>query len=195
MLRAISGVATPPMLAYWLQLRDEKKGASTINGAYLHLLLNHLPVIGTIFGLLLLLFALLRKSEEVKRVALGVFIFAALAAVPTYLTGEPAEKVAEHLPSVTEALIESHEEAALFALISIGVTGLVSLVGLFLARRAEKLPQWLIVALLALALLSSGLLGWTANLGGQFGIPKFARMPRLPRLPKRLMPRQSRKEK
>jgi uncharacterized membrane protein len=133
----------------------------------LHLLLNHLPVIGTIFGLLLLLFALLCKSEEVKRSALGVFVFAALTAVPTYLTGEPAEEVAEHLPGVTHALIESHEEAALFALLAIGLTGLVSLGGLWLARRAEKLPPWMIVAPLALALIAGGLLGWTANLGGQ----------------------------
>jgi uncharacterized membrane protein len=138
-----------------------------MNGAHLHLLLNHLPVIGTIFGLLLLLFALLRKSEEVKRVALGVFVFAALAAVPTYLTGEPAEEVAEHLPGVAKALIESHEEAALFALIAAGLTGLVSLGGLFLSRRADKLPQWMVIAPLALALITSGLMGWTANLGGQ----------------------------
>lgn len=138
-----------------------------MNGVYLHLLLNHLPVIGTIFGLLLLLFALLRQSEEGKRIALGVFVFAALAAVPTYLTGEPAEEVAESLPGVTKAFIESHEEAALFALIAIGLTGLVSLVGLWLARRAEKLPPWMVVAPLALALIASGLLSWTANLGGQ----------------------------
>jgi uncharacterized membrane protein len=138
-----------------------------MNGAHLHLLLNHLPVIGTIFGLLLLLFALLRKSEEGKRIALGFFVFAALAAVPTYLTGEPAEEVAERLPGVTHALIEGHEEAALFALIASGLTGLISLIGLFLSRRTAKLPQWLVIAPLALALVTSGLLGWTANLGGQ----------------------------
>lgn len=138
-----------------------------MNAAHFHLLLNHLPVIGTIFGLLLLLFALLRKSEEVKRVALGVFVFAALAAVPTYLTGEPAEEVAEHLPGVAKALIESHETAAQFALLAVSLTGLVSLVGLVLARRAEKLAQWIVLVPLVLALVTSGLLGWTANLGGQ----------------------------
>ncbi len=138
-----------------------------MNGAHFHLLLNHLPVIGTIFGLLILLFALWRKSEEVKRVALGVFVFAAFAAVPTYLTGEPAEEVAEHLPGVAKALIESHEEAAQFALLAVSLTGIVSLVGLVLTRRAERMAQWMVLAPLVLALVTSGLLGWTANLGGQ----------------------------
>ena len=44
-----------------------------MNWAHVHLMLSHLPVVGTIFGVLLLLLALLRKSEELKRVSLGVF--------------------------------------------------------------------------------------------------------------------------
>jgi len=41
-----------------------------MNGAHLHLLLNHIPVIGVPLGLLLLAFAFLRRSEEWKRAAL-----------------------------------------------------------------------------------------------------------------------------
>jgi hypothetical protein len=80
-----------------------------MNWAYVHLALNHLPVIGAIFGVLLLLLALLRKSEELKRVSLGVFVITALLALPIYFTGEPAEEVVEHLPGVAEPLIERHE--------------------------------------------------------------------------------------
>lgn len=42
-----------------------------MNWAHVHLSLNHLPVVGTFFGVLLLLLALLRKSEELKRVSQG----------------------------------------------------------------------------------------------------------------------------
>jgi len=63
-----------------------------MNWAHIHLSLNHLPVVGIIFGVLLLLLALLRKSEELKRVSLGVFVLTALIALPVYFTGEPAEK-------------------------------------------------------------------------------------------------------
>ena len=60
-----------------------------MNWAHIHLSLNHLPVVGTFFGVLLLLLALLRKSEELKRGSLGVFALTALLALPIYFTGEP----------------------------------------------------------------------------------------------------------
>jgi hypothetical protein len=138
-----------------------------MNWAYVHLSLNHLPVIGAIFGALLLLLALLRKSEELKRVSLGVFVFTALLALPVYFTGEPAKEVVKHLPGVAESLIEKHENAALFALLMAEATGLVALAGLILSRRAERVPGRIIGAALVLSLATSGLMGWTANLGGQ----------------------------
>ncbi len=138
-----------------------------MNWAHVHLALSHLPVIGAIFGVLLLLLALLRKSEELKRVSLGVFVITALLALPVYFTGEPAEEVVEHLPGVAESLIERHENAALFALLMAGGAGVVALAGLILFRRAEKLPGWIVAATLVLSLATSGLMGWTANLGGQ----------------------------
>jgi hypothetical protein len=130
-------------------------------------MLNHLPVIGSIFGALLLLFALLRKSEELERVSFGVFVFTALLALPVYFTGEPASEVVEHLPGVAESLIEEHEDAALFALLMAGATGVVALAGLILFRRAERLPRRIVGAVLVLSLATSGLMGWTANRGGR----------------------------
>jgi len=138
-----------------------------MNWAHVHLMLNHLPVVGTVFGVLLLLLALLRKSEELKRVSLGIFVLTALLALPVYFTGEPAEKVVEHLPGVTEPLIEEHEDAALFALLMAAGTGVVALAGLILFRRAERLPGWIVGAALVLSLATSGLMGWTANRGGR----------------------------
>jgi uncharacterized membrane protein len=138
-----------------------------MNWAHVHLLLSHLPVIGTIFGVLLLLLALLRKSEELKRVSLGVFVFTALIALPVYFTGEPAEEMVENLPGVAESLIDRHKDEALFALLMAGGAGIVALISLILFRRAEKLPGWVIGAALVLSLATGGLMGWTANLGGQ----------------------------
>ena len=49
-----------------------------MNPAHLHLMLNHIPVLGTAFGLGLLAFALWRRSDELKKTALGVFVLVAL---------------------------------------------------------------------------------------------------------------------
>lgn len=144
-----------------------------MNFAHWHLLLNHLPVLGTAFGTLLLLTGLLKRSDELKRLSLWVFVLAAVVAVPAYLTGEPAESVIERLPNVAENLIERHEDWALISLLATGLTGIVALLGWFSYRKAERLPQWLSAGALGLALVTSGLMAWTANLGGQIRHPEI----------------------
>lgn len=56
-----------------------------MNWAHVHLLLNHVPVLGTIFGLALLGYALMRRNDGLTRVALGVFVVVALLALPGVL--------------------------------------------------------------------------------------------------------------
>src|SRR5512140_1965426 len=107
--------------------------------AHIHLALNHLPVVGTLLGLLLLLFGVVRRSDEVQKAALAVFVVAALLAVPTYFTGESTEEIVEHLPGVSEALIERHEDAALVAFAALGVLGLAALGALALFRRSNPM--------------------------------------------------------
>ncbi|MBS7648846.1 hypothetical protein KEJ17_04285 [Candidatus Bathyarchaeota archaeon] len=138
-----------------------------MNLAHVHLLLNHIPVIGTLVGLLLLIVGMVMKSEELRKVSLGMFAILALLTLPVYFTGEPAGEVVEHLPGVTEEIIEEHEEAALTALIATLILGVISLGGLIYFRHLASLPGWLIKVSLILSIISMGLMGWTANLGGQ----------------------------
>jgi uncharacterized membrane protein len=144
-----------------------------MNQAHLHLLLNHLPVIGIILGLPLLAAALLRQNGELQRASLAFVLLVALLAVPAYLTGEPAEKVIEHLPGVSEALIKAHEEAAEIAFIAALLAGAAALGGLVYARVRQALPRWVVGAVFLLALASAGLMGWAANLGGQIRHPEI----------------------
>ena len=93
--------------------------------------MNHIPVLGTFFGLALLAFAAWKRSDELRKAAFGTFVIAALAGVATYLTGEPAEDGVKGLPGISTALIEHHEEAAGIALggaIALGVLALGGLI-------------------------------------------------------------------
>ena len=134
---------------------------------HVHLLLNHVPVIGTLLALLLLLVAFVRKSEELKKVTLGLFVLIALVTVPVYLTGDSAQEMVENIPGVSKPMIERHEDAALFSLISVEVAGVIALAGLLLFRKNKGLGNLLAIVTLALSLLTGGLLAWTSNLGGQ----------------------------
>ncbi len=138
-----------------------------MNATHLHLLLNHVPVLGTAFGLLLLTLALWKHSDDLKRAALGLFVISALAAIPTYVTGEPAEDTVKSLPGVGHSLIERHEDAAAVALGGVLALGIAALAGLTVFRRQRPVPPWFCMMTLVGGLLVSGVMGWTGSLGGQ----------------------------
>ena len=133
---------------------------------HLHLLLNHVPVIGTVIALGLLAWAVLRGDERVGRASLALLALLAAVAVVAFLTGEPAEEAVEGVAGIPEALIERHEEAALLATIALGVTGVLALAALVL-RRGRTLSRGAMLVLLALGVVPAGAMAYTANLGGQ----------------------------
>jgi phosphoglycerol transferase MdoB-like AlkP superfamily enzyme len=68
---------------------------------------------------------------------------------------------------VVEATIKQHEEFALFALISLIILGVASIIGLFLTLRKSKLITTTAFVILAISLISFGLVARTGYLGGQ----------------------------
>jgi len=138
-----------------------------MNWAHVHIGINHAPVIGIIFAFLLLIWGMMKRSEEVKRISLGIFVIIALIAIPVYITGGGAEEVVKHLPGVSESVIEKHEESAFSTFIMVEVLGLLTLGGLFLYRRPQNFSTWFVILSLTLSILVGGLMVRTANLGGQ----------------------------
>ena len=137
-----------------------------MNAAQIHLMLNHVPVIGTIIATLLLALGVGMRSRDVIRVTLGLLVVLALSGVVVYLTGEPAEHMVEDLPGVEHDTLEAHEEFSLIATIALGIVGLGSLVALVRSWRATHVPRGFAIATLVLAIIASGMMGWTAHLGG-----------------------------
>src|SRR6478609_3961062 len=112
---------------------------------HLHLLLNHIPVIGTLIALLLFATALLLRETVSTKFALAFTAGVAAIAVVVYFTGAPAEEAVEKLAGVTERSIERHEEAAELATIAIGGLGALCLIAL-VAFRAKRAPRWVAFA-------------------------------------------------
>ena len=133
---------------------------------HLHLILNHVPVIGLGFVILILLVALWRNNSDTARLGLAFAVGLAAVAAVVFLTGEPAEEAVEGLAGISERAIHSHEEAAEAALIAVGLAGAVSLLALAVYWR-RGLPRWVTGTALAVTLAAGGVMGWAANLGGQ----------------------------
>jgi uncharacterized membrane protein len=102
-----------------------------MNGAHWHLVLNHLPIIIPVIGLLIMVGGFLFKSEILKRTAYCVFIVGALTAIAAMSTGEGAEEVVEEINGIDESLIKVHEEAAEIFAVLLYILGGVSLIGLW----------------------------------------------------------------
>lgn len=134
---------------------------------HLHLLLNHLPIVGVPLVAALLLYGIVRRQRDVQRAAFLGFVLLAALTVPAYLTGEPAEDAIEHAPGVATALIGRHEALAAVAMGLTAVLGAVALLGLFLSRRDRPVPRLLLAGGVTLSLLTIGALVPTGYYGGQ----------------------------
>jgi uncharacterized membrane protein len=137
-----------------------------MNSAHLHLLLNHFPIVGTMIGVGLMAYGYSIRNDSVKKAALFTWFIMALSAIPVFLTGEPAEESVKGMAGVSEAVIEPHEEAAVLAFWCMEALGLLSLLASFKFEHSDvsKIAMPLIVAL---SLVTSGLMAYTGYLGGQ----------------------------
>ena len=103
-----------------------------MNDAHLHMVVNHFPIIGTIFGLGILIAGIFLKNNVIKNVAYILFVIAAIFGAVSMATGEGAEEIAEKLPSVTDQIIHEHEEMAEKLALVLYALGVISLIGLYL---------------------------------------------------------------
>src|SRR5262245_37456004 len=83
-----------------------KEPVMTLNLAHLHLLLNHFPIIGTIFGLSLFLVSFFGKNQDLRRASYIIFAGVGLLAIPTFLTGIGAQAMLSGQPAISDALIQ-----------------------------------------------------------------------------------------
>ena len=138
-----------------------------MNGAYLHVLLNHFPIMGSLFGFCFLLLSTLNGNKTLKISALIIFVVTGILTIPTFLTGEPAEGVVENLAHVSKQLIYQHEEFAEKAVWFVYLTAALSATYLFLLQKNKKIPSWVNPLLYVFVILSLLSMGWTNKLGGK----------------------------
>lgn len=138
-----------------------------MNEAHLHLVVNHFPIIGTFFGIGILVFGLFFKNEIVKRVAFSIFTIAAIFTLFSMATGEGAEEVVENISGISKDLIEEHEELAeKLAIILYGV-GLLSVASIVLSIKNNKSEKYTSIAVLLLSLIAAFLAIKTGVSGGE----------------------------
>ena len=138
-----------------------------MNQTHIHLLITHLPIFGSILGGLVLVHGLWTKSNQTKIAAYNLFIISSIGSIVAYLTGEGAEETVEKIQGVSKTMIEQHSDFAVYALISLSILGVSSLIGLFFSLRKSPLSRPIAIITLFISLISFGLIARTGYLGGQ----------------------------
>lgn len=141
---------------------------------YLHVLLNHLPIIGLPLGAFALFLALCLRSRPAQVTALAVLALAALSAWPVAATGESAY---EHIRDLSDEAgknwLEEHMARADRANFVFYVVAIVALAGIALPRKWPRAATPLAITAFALALAGSGVATFIAYPGGKIRHPEF----------------------
>ena len=138
-----------------------------MNDAHLHLVVNHFPIIGTIFGFGILVTGLVLKNKTIINTAYILFIAAAVFALASMATGEGAEEMVEDFPSVGKRIIHEHEEKKKKIAVVLYVLGAISILGLVLNIKNHSKAKLITIVALAISVVAVILGKETGTTGGE----------------------------
>jgi uncharacterized membrane protein len=138
-----------------------------MNDAHLHLLVNHIPILGTLFGIGILIGGILFRNKVVKNCAYLLFITSTICALLAMNTGEGAEELVEDLPNIGHQIIHEHEEIAEKFVILMYVLGAFSILGLVANQKNHAKAKLLAIIIVALGLINFAVGTKVGTTGGE----------------------------
>jgi len=144
-----------------------------VNLAHLHLIMNHVPTVGSVAALFLLLLGYARRNEHLKHVGLEVLFVIALLTLPVYVSGVAAHQELRPFKEVSDDAIRVHQDAALIGFAVMEFAGFVAWVALWQWRRHGRAAPGLVPAATVLLVLALAVMSRAANLGGEIRHPEI----------------------
>jgi len=138
-----------------------------LSQAHLHLMLNHVPVVGAGVVLLFMIVGLIRKSRDLTMTAMALGALVAVSAPIVKETGEGAEDQVKKSEWFHDTLLEEHEDRADKATVVLVLAGVIGAVGVFLMRGGRPERPVVTYAFTAFLAAATGLMAWTALAGGE----------------------------
>ena len=146
-----------------------------MNGAFVHLAVNHIPVVAFPICFLILLVGALRKSNDLIQAGFIGLVLTALVGAVAWKSGGPAARTLFNTPGVVvpRDRVHEHGEAAEYGLIVGGILGVMGLFGGWLSRRPEGVPPAIVWLTILGTLFASVTFGRVAHLGGLIRHPEI----------------------
>jgi uncharacterized membrane protein len=136
------------------------------SGPHLHILLNHFPSMGFVFGLGFFITAIAFNNDLMKRACLVLFVILGVLSIPTYISGAASMWALNGDPGSPKSLINHHRDIALLAFIGLGITGCVAWLILWRVRTGAVLSNRSLYVVLGLALVTFYFMAEAGHEGG-----------------------------
>lgn len=137
-----------------------------MNQAHLHMIVNHFPIIGSIFGAGILIAGLVFKNKSIQYTAFVLLAIAAIFGLVSMRTGEGAEEIAENL-GISRGIIHEHEEIAEKFIILLYLTGAVAILTLITSLKDHAKAKVFTYITLFLAIATAVLSKSVGTTGGE----------------------------
>lgn len=137
-----------------------------MEAVHLHLLINHVPILLTIFSVLIMLWGMLKSEKAYINLALTGFIIAGVFSIVAFQSGEASEDAVETLAGISESYIHDHEEVAEIANIMAIILAVFSISAFIIKKYKPALFKPVKILVILLGFISSGMFSYTAYLGG-----------------------------
>ena len=137
-----------------------------MNGALLHLLLNHVPILGSLFVFCLFIYGFIVRSQSVLKASLIALICTSLVSIPAYLSGEEAEHVVEEMISVNKNAMEAHEDMAEIAFWVLMMNGAIAMGTLLASKNQLVLSRpllWINLIMVFIVFILMARTGWSGG--------------------------------
>lgn len=144
-----------------------------MNGAHLHLMFNHLSIVGLGFVFLVNLLVMFEKHPTLKKLPCWLYIILALMALMAILTGDSASEIISTYPGVDISVIEYHETWGYAFFYGLVVLGVISLAGLWFSRKSSANLFKFSIATLIVALGVAFFAFKTGGTGGSIRHPEI----------------------
>lgn len=141
-----------------------------MNWPYVHMLVNHFPVILMVVGSAVLVLALISRRRGVWLYAVATLTLAGLSIYPAFYTGDAAAHALRDTWYVVRAMVREHDDAAGYALVTVLAVGVVNGYAWWRMLRREVTgipPVWLRVVVSLVTWFALSVVIRTAYLGGK----------------------------
>ena len=140
---------------------------------HLHLLLNHVPTVGAVAALALLLLGFVRRNEHLTHAGLEALYVVALLTLPAYISGAGAYRELRNASGVSDIAVRLHQDVALWGFIWIELAGFVAWMALWQTRRYGRAARGVVAVSTLLLIVSIVIMGRAGNLGGEIRHPEI----------------------